>query len=194
MFHGAANDVLWLQKDFGIYVVNLFDTFQAAKLLSLRGCSLAFLLKEFFQITINKQYQLADRRIRPLPQEMINYAAKDTHYLLEIYDIMKHKLIALSISKSPKEPNKYIHRAFINSKKSCEVLYSKPELKDDEYFNIIENNRLLLTKGQMAILKAILKWRDYIGRIEDESLDFVCPNDVIFIITRLIPVNFIISI
>ena len=26
MFHGADNDVLWLQRDFHIYVVNLFDT------------------------------------------------------------------------------------------------------------------------------------------------------------------------
>lgn len=26
VFHGAHNDVLWLQRDFHIYVVNLFDT------------------------------------------------------------------------------------------------------------------------------------------------------------------------
>lgn len=26
VFHGADNDVLWLQRDFHIYVVNLFDT------------------------------------------------------------------------------------------------------------------------------------------------------------------------
>ena len=24
--HGAESDILWLQRDFGIYVVNLFDT------------------------------------------------------------------------------------------------------------------------------------------------------------------------
>lgn len=26
VFHGADNDILWLQRDFHIYVVNLFDT------------------------------------------------------------------------------------------------------------------------------------------------------------------------
>lgn len=26
--HGADRDVLWLQRDFGIYVANLFDTGQ----------------------------------------------------------------------------------------------------------------------------------------------------------------------
>ena len=33
MFHGADSDIPWLQKDFGIYVVNLFDTYHATKVL-----------------------------------------------------------------------------------------------------------------------------------------------------------------
>jgi hypothetical protein len=33
VFHGADSDILWLQQDFGIYVVNLFDTYHATKVL-----------------------------------------------------------------------------------------------------------------------------------------------------------------
>ena len=33
VFHGAESDILWLQQDFNLYVVNLFDTFHASKLL-----------------------------------------------------------------------------------------------------------------------------------------------------------------
>ena len=33
VFHGAESDVVWLQQDFNIYVVNLFDTYHASKLL-----------------------------------------------------------------------------------------------------------------------------------------------------------------
>lgn len=33
VFHGADSDIVWLQQDFNIYIVNLFDTFQASKLL-----------------------------------------------------------------------------------------------------------------------------------------------------------------
>jgi len=31
VLHGADHDVLWLQRDFGIFVANLFDTGQAAR-------------------------------------------------------------------------------------------------------------------------------------------------------------------
>ena len=33
VLHGADSDIGWLQRDFGIYVVNMFDTGQAARVL-----------------------------------------------------------------------------------------------------------------------------------------------------------------
>jgi exosome complex exonuclease RRP6 len=33
VFHGAESDIVWLQQDFDIYVVGLFDTFHASRLL-----------------------------------------------------------------------------------------------------------------------------------------------------------------
>ena len=35
VLHGSDSDVLWLQRDFGIYLVNLMDTGQAARVLGL---------------------------------------------------------------------------------------------------------------------------------------------------------------
>ncbi len=64
VFHGADWDIEWLQKDFGIYIVNMFDTHQAAKELNFPALSLAYLLKTYCNIDANKQYQLADWRIR----------------------------------------------------------------------------------------------------------------------------------
>ena len=37
VFHGAESDVIWLQRDCGVYVVGLFDTYHASKALS--ACS-----------------------------------------------------------------------------------------------------------------------------------------------------------
>jgi exosome complex exonuclease RRP6 len=33
IFHGAAGDICWLQQDFDLYIVNLFDTYHASQLL-----------------------------------------------------------------------------------------------------------------------------------------------------------------
>jgi exosome complex exonuclease RRP6 len=30
IFHGCDSDVLWLQRDFGVYLVNVIDTYQIA--------------------------------------------------------------------------------------------------------------------------------------------------------------------
>lgn len=64
VFHGADSDIEWLQKDFGLYVVNMFDTHQAARLLNLARHSLDHLLRLYCGVESNKQYQLADWRIR----------------------------------------------------------------------------------------------------------------------------------
>lgn len=57
-------DIVWLQRDLGLYVVGLFDTHWASKTLGYQGGSLAFLLKKFIDFDADKKYQLADWRIR----------------------------------------------------------------------------------------------------------------------------------
>lgn len=93
IFHGSDNDIAWLQRDLSLYVVNMFDTYQAAKMLEYSALSLAFLLRKFCNVLPNKQFQLADWRIRPLPQALKNYAREDTHYLIYIYKMLKRELL-----------------------------------------------------------------------------------------------------
>lgn len=64
VFHGADADILWLQRDLSLYVVNMFDTHQAAKLLNYPNLSLAYLLQHFCNVIAQKHFQLADWRIR----------------------------------------------------------------------------------------------------------------------------------
>ncbi|RDX95930.1 Protein RRP6-like 2, partial [Mucuna pruriens] len=110
VFHGADRDIVWLQRDFGIYVCNMFDTGQASRVLKLERYSLQYLLQHFCGVTANKEYavlnfwnyrllpvyQNADWRLRPLPDVMLRYGREDTHYLLYIYDLMRIKLFTLS--------------------------------------------------------------------------------------------------
>ena len=57
-------DMIWLQRDFGLYVVGLFDTYHASLSLEYPKHGLAYLLKHFVNFDAAKQYQTADWRIR----------------------------------------------------------------------------------------------------------------------------------
>jgi exosome complex exonuclease RRP6 len=58
-------DIIWLQRDLGLYVVGLFDTYHAVDVLGTYPTkSLAALLKKFVGFDADKRYQLADWRIR----------------------------------------------------------------------------------------------------------------------------------
>ncbi|PKU72102.1 exosome complex exonuclease RRP6 [Dendrobium catenatum] len=58
VFHGADNDVLWLQRDFHIYVVNMFDTAKACEVLAKPQKSLAFLLEAYCGVLTDKSLQV----------------------------------------------------------------------------------------------------------------------------------------
>lgn len=92
VFHGADNDVTWLQRDFHIYVVNLFDTAKACEVLSKPYKSLAYLLETYCGVSTDKTLQREDWRIRPLSPEMVQYARTDAHYLLYIANCLVSEL------------------------------------------------------------------------------------------------------
>jgi exosome complex exonuclease RRP6 len=66
------------QRDFGLCIINLFDTGQASRVLAYPSASLAHLLERHTGFVADKRYQLADWRLRPLPQDMLAYARADT--------------------------------------------------------------------------------------------------------------------
>jgi len=47
VLHGADMDIMWLQRDFGLYIVNMFDTGQASRVLQMNSFGLAYLLSHY---------------------------------------------------------------------------------------------------------------------------------------------------
>ena len=74
-FYRAAGDIVWLQSNFDLYIVNLFDTCEAAKALKKSSASLSGLLRSEYGLEVDKSYQKADWRMRPLPKDMLEYGA-----------------------------------------------------------------------------------------------------------------------
>ena len=87
IFHGSDSDLLWLQNDFDLHPVRIFDTGRAYRIL--KGVnmlpSLVSLLLMYFGIEIDKTFKISEWRIRPLPGPMMEYARNDARYLIELY-------------------------------------------------------------------------------------------------------------
>ncbi|XP_021776042.1 protein RRP6-like 2 [Chenopodium quinoa] len=187
VMHGADRDIAWLQRDFGIYVCNLFDTGQASRVLQMERHSLEHLLQHFCGVTANKQYQNADWRLRPLPREMLRYAREDTHYLLYIYDLMRIRL--LSESTDPENPKVLLLEVYKRSYDLCMQLYEKELLTDTSYLYIYGVQAANLNAQQLSIVAGLCDWRDAIARAEDESTGYLLPNKVLLEIAKQMPLT-----
>ncbi|CAK7236138.1 exosome nuclease subunit [Sporothrix bragantina] len=191
VFHGASSDIVWLQRDLGLYIVGLFDTYFACDCLEYSKRSLAFLLERFVNFEADKKYQMADWRIRPLPEEMLYYARSDTHYLLYIYDMVRNELAEKSDrSNAEKDLTEYVLQ------KSKEVSLSRHEalLCDPEtgmgvrgWLNNLVKTYTLLSGEQFAVYRALYQWRDDLARRLDESPGFLMPVRVLSDIARILP-------
>jgi ribonuclease D len=175
VFHGCESDILWLQKDCGVYVVNCFDSYHAASLLQYPALSLAHLLKIHCNVTTNKRYQLSDWRQRPLSEEMLAYARDDTHYLLHIYDCLRQEVW----QARQVQGLRYVLDA---SKKICLKRYEKEYFWPLGYRKLLDNPRGLgltsstLTALQESVLSKLWDWRDLTARKLDESVVYVMSN------------------
>uniref|UniRef100_A0A8C1XT07 Exosome complex component 10 n=1 Tax=Cyprinus carpio TaxID=7962 RepID=A0A8C1XT07_CYPCA len=182
VFHGADSDIEWLQKDFGLYVVNMFDTHHAARCLNLGRNSLDHLLKVYCSVNSDKRYQLADWRIRPLPDEMLKYAQADTHYLLYVYDRVRADLFETSNSQPT-----LIQQVWAKSRDLSLKKYVKPIFTEDSYMELYRKQKRSFNTQQLAAFRLLYAWRDTLGREEDESTGYILPNHMMMKIAEELP-------
>lgn len=197
VLHGAFMDVIWLQRDLGLYLVSLFDTFHASKQLSLGKYSLAYLLEEYVKFRTSKKWQLADWRIRPLSNEMMDYAKADTHFLIEVFYKMHEDLLKIpnALQKTLYSSRKVALRRFeyptfrpknLSMSSNSEVVTTSGAVplldeiinkvtcnydRDLPWTNLIFNNNLPLERR--PLLEIMFKWRDHEAREKDESSRFI---------------------
>ncbi|KAE9369509.1 hypothetical protein N431DRAFT_546954 [Stipitochalara longipes BDJ] len=195
VFHGAYMDIVWLQRDLGLYVVGLFDTHWASRTLGYAGGSLAFLLKKFIDFDADKKYQMADWRIRPLPGEMFFYARADTHFLLYIYDHMRNELLEMTNPDIPEENR--IEIVLQKSKETSLLRYERVIYNAESgrgpggWYSLLVKSPALFNNEQFEVFRAIHEWRDSIARADDDSPSFVMPQHVLFSLAKLMPLDMV---
>lgn len=103
VFHAAEYDLLCLRRDYHFAFTNIFDTMSAARTLGWPQVGLAAILDTHFGVTMNKKYQRADWKRRPLTPEQLDYARLDTHYLVALRDKQIQALTEAGRSREAQE-------------------------------------------------------------------------------------------
>lgn len=182
ILHGGDLDIEWLQRDLSLYIVNMFDTHRAAKALNMARLSLAFLLKHYLDLDVDKSLQLADWRMRPLPQQLIDYARQDTHYLIYVYERLTNDL--LHADQGQTQTLRIVYQL---STEVCKKRYTKPHVGPDSHLDLVRKTKRSFDNRQLYALNGIFAWRDATARQEDESYGFVLPNHMMLQIAESLP-------
>lgn len=183
VFHGAEYDIRWIQRDFGCYVVNLFDTGQAARSLGFERLGLDALLQHFCKVKVDKSLQLADWRMRPLTDAMLSYARADTHYLLAVKD----RLVALL--SSPNSTGS-VDEAYEQAKKVSLKLFEREGFKHSDFWAFYDRHAKIfgeLSPPQLAVFAELFAWRDSKARALDESKGYVLPKSALWRLSKRMP-------
>ncbi|KAF3490972.1 exosome component 3'-5' exonuclease [Arthroderma uncinatum] len=193
VLHGSSMDVIWLQRDLGLYLVGLFDTYHASCALQLQKKSLKFLLREYVGFDADKKYQTADWRIRPLLPGMLDYARSDTHFLLYIFDRLRNDLIAASEEAAGGTAEDGIEYVLSRSKECALQRYERPTYDSVRgrgsggWHDMLSNSPVLFTREQFAVFRALHEWRDRTSRADDESTQTVLSKRSLFRIAQEMP-------
>ncbi len=176
VFHDADYDLRLLHQDYGWHVTNIFDTRVAAQLLGIKSFGLAALLEQFFDVKLDKKHQRADWSMRPLPHDMLEYAAQDTRYLLQLRDQMKNELERRGRWHWAQEEFSRLEGTRWEAEEEMEGFLRMKGARD-------------LTRRELAVLREVARWRDKMAEQLDRATFRVMGNEVLFDLARQTPRN-----
>ena len=93
IFHSSFEDVMILKRIIGEVPAPVFDTqFAYTFIYAEDNPSYATMVRQLFNVKLDKSQQRTDWAARPLDKRQVDYALKDVTYLIQAYDKVKHRL------------------------------------------------------------------------------------------------------
>jgi ribonuclease D len=176
VFHDADYDLRVLDRDYGFRAVRLFDTRIAAQLAGEPAIGLAALLDKYLGITLAKEHQKADWSLRPLPPEMLAYAAADTRHLLDLRDALERRLHDLGrLGWAGEEFGRVEGLRWTGA----------PEGDADGYLRV--KGAKGLPPRALAAFRELHRWRERVAEREDKAPFRVIGNDALLAVSRALP-------
>src|SRR5688500_15761937 len=156
VFHDADYDLRLLHQDYGWHVTNIFDTLIASQLLGIKSFGLAALLEQYFDVKLDKKHQRADWSMRPLTPDMLEYAAQDTRYLLQLKDHMKGELERRGRLHWAEEEFARLEGTRWDAEDAMEGFLRLKGARD-------------LTRPELAVLRELVNWRGTVAAQLDRA-------------------------
>lgn len=175
IFHAAEYDLTLIKREYSWELNNLFDTMWAARILGYPRYGLANLLKEFYQVKLNKRYQKSNWCQRPLTFAQRTYAQLDTYYLLRLRDQLAQELEAV---------NRVTEAQEIFAEQT-QVKPGNNEFTPDSFWSI--NGVHDLEQRQQAVLKALNIYRDQEARRRNQPLFKILGNQTLLELAQSTP-------
>jgi ribonuclease D len=174
VLHDADYDLRLLHQDYGWNTRNIFDTRIAAQLLGLTAFGLAALLDKYFGVRLDKKHQRADWSMRPLTAGMLDYAAQDTMYLLELRDLMREALERAGRWDWALEEFQRLEGLRWEEEEAGAAFLRVKGARD-------------LSRRELARLRELVQWRDSVAAEMDRATFRVAGNEVLLEAARRAP-------
>lgn len=175
VLHDADYDLRLLHRDFGLVVSGLFDTKVAAQLLGEPAIGLASLVSKYLGVHMEKKHQRADWAMRPLPAELLEYAAEDTRHLPALRDALRRELESAGRLQWAEEEFRIV-----------ESVRWLPTGNGEDAYLRVKGSRDLKPR-QLAVLRELYAWREEAARARDVATFRVLSNDAMVEIARRMP-------
>lgn len=173
VFHAAENDILLLKKHHAFRIRNVFDTLLAAQILGYREVGLASLVGKLFSVRLDKGEQRSDWSRRPLSEEQIAYAVRDTRYLIRLRDHLKGELHGVNrIAAAEEEFTR------LAAKEPIE------RLPDPLAYLRLKGARAL-SPEKRGVLQALFEWREKTAQETDRPPFRVISNEALMELASL---------
>ncbi len=174
IFHAAEYDILCLKRDYGMEFCSIFDTMQAARILGVREVGLGSILEAEFGVMQDKRNQRANWGLRPLSDQMLDYACQDTRYLIPLRDRLAERLNERGLMGLASE----------DFARLCKV---KPTGGDEREPCWRIPGAQTLDGRERAVLAALCAMRDSQAKKSDRPVFKVLPNESLIALAKTNP-------
>lgn len=165
ILHGADYDLRLMRRTGLCEPRAVFDTMIAARLTSHTEFSLAALVKQYFGIELVKGSQKANWARRPLSEQMEAYARNDTHFLIDLSEILERRLRELGRWEWFEQScARAVATARVDKERDSETAWRISGSSD-------------LHGRAAALLRALWLWRDAEARSGDRPAFHVLQNE-----------------